>query len=272
MLSVINNSLIFVSILCLFLSCGSIDRDRADEVAFKTIKYEDRTGDCDSAYSENCAQIKIEFPEIEFNANKQVEAAINSKIRHYLLQAVSGDVNFNSFEEMVEKFLGEYESFKKDFPEAFQQWNLERVAKVRFNRENIFSVGFSEYSYLGGAHPNTYISYVNFDLTSGEEIKLENLFNNNFKDELNKIAEPEFRILKELGKDEDLGKAGFWFEDNKFKLNDNFLITDSSLIFYYNNYEITAYAYGPTELEIPYIKIKHLFSEDSLLPDLIKKF
>lgn len=76
--------------------------------------------------------------------------------------------------------------------------------------------------------------------------------------------------MKQLGPDDDLGSAGFWFENNKFSLNDNFLILDSGLVFYYNNYEITAYAFGPTELEIPYTKIKTLVDEKNILKDLVK--
>jgi len=52
-------------------------------------------------------------------------------------------------------------------------------------------------------------------------------------------------------------------------LNENFLIRDSSLVFYYNNYEITAYSFGPTELEIPYSKIKNLINENSLIANLV---
>ncbi len=74
--------------------------------------------------------------------------------------------------------------------------------------------------------------------------------------------------MKELAADADLGQAGFWFENNEFFLNDNFLITDSSLVFYYNNYEITAYAFGPTELIIPFSKIKSLVEEKSLIKSI----
>ena len=80
----------------------------------------------------------------------------------------------------------------------------------------------------------------------------------------------EFRRLKELTSEADLGQAGFWFENNKFYLNDNFLITDSSLVFYYNDYEITAYAFGPTELIIPYSKIATLVGDQSLVKHFIK--
>ncbi len=94
------------------------------------------------------------------------------------------------------------------------------------------------------------------DLNSGNKVTLEDIFIAGYKPILNKIAEEEFRKLKELGEHEDLDEAGFWFDDNRFSINDNFAISDEGLTFYYNNYEITAYAYGPTELIIPLSKNK----------------
>ncbi len=259
----------FTTLLYFTSTCGFISTPE-EQVQVSQIKYSDYTGNCDSAYSNNCAQIKIEFPQIVNLSDTLIQNKINESIRDLFLQSVFGEGIYESAERLIKDYLNEYDSFRKDFPDAFQHWSLERIGKVMFNKHNIFSVEFSEYSYLGGAHPNTYVSFVNFDLRSGEKIKLNNLFKVNSENELNKIAETEFRLLKELGKDEDLAQAGYWFEENKFKLNDNFLITDSSLIFYYNNYEITAYAFGPTELQLPYSKIKHLFKEDRLLSELIK--
>ena len=118
-------------------------------------------------------------------------------------------------------------------------------------KANIFSIDYTEYAFTGGAHPNTFVSFKNFNLNSGEEITFDELFS--------------------LEKQRDLTKiAGFWFENNEFSLNDNFLITEKGLVFYYNNYEITAYAFGPTELEIPYTKIKMLIDESSILKYLVK--
>ena len=194
-----------------------------------------------------------------------MENRINKLIRKYLLKPLFDENPSESVEKLIDKFLLEYETFKSDFPEAFQLWSVERTGQVRQNSDYIFSMELSEYSYLGGAHPNTYVNFVNYDLKSGEEIRADDLFYNNFDADLNSIAESEFRKLKELSDSEDLGQAGFWFDNNLFHLNDNFLITDSSLIFYYNNYEITAYSFGPTELEISYLKIKDLIKSDGLL-------
>jgi len=259
----------FTTLLYIISACGFISTPE-EQVQVRQLKYSDYTGNCDSAYSNNCAQIKIEFPQIENLPDTLIQNKINESIRDLFLQSVFEEGIYDSVEVLIRDYFNEYNSFRKDFPDAFQQWSLERIGKVMINKHNIFSVEFSEYSYLGGAHPNTYISFVNFDLRSGEEIKLNHLFKDNSENELNKIAEKEFRLLKELGKDEDLAQAGYWFEENKFKLNDNFLITDSSLVFFYNNYEITAYTFGPTELVIPYTEINHLIGKDGLLSELTR--
>ena len=70
-----------------------------------------------------------------------------------------------------------------------------------------------------------------------------------------------------MTEDINLTEAGFWFDDDKFSVNNNFSIGKDGLNFVYNNYEITAYAYGPTELFIPYKSIKKVIKPDGLLTD-----
>ena len=84
-----------------------------------------------------------------------------------------------------------------------------------------------------------------------------------------KIGEKIFRNEKDLRSEEDLTEAGYWFEDGKFALNRNYLITPKSLIFIYNPYEIASYAEGFTEIEIGYDQIKSLIKKDGMLADFI---
>ena len=122
-----------------------------------------------------------------------------------------------------------------------------------------------EYSYLGGAHPNSYLNFYNFNLQTGELIKLSDLFIEGFEDELNKIAEQIFRDENGISKDEDLNKAGYRFEENKFKVNNNFSLNDEGIAFFYNSYEIAPYVMGPTKLFISYSAIKNLICRDGIL-------
>ena len=252
----------------IFFSCGSKSPVK-NNLKYELVKYEKQSDGCDSLRNDNCAKIKIEFPQITSFGNEMVKEKINKSIAELFSKDILGGSESAGFETMMKGFIDEYESFIKEFPDAYQSWFIEKTGEVKLNKGNFFSIDYLEYSFTGGAHPNTYVTFKNFNLSNGEEITLDEIISADKKQELTNIAETEFRKLKDLTTEADLGQAGFWFENNKFYLNDNFLITDSSLVFYYNNYEITAYAFGPTELTIPFSRIKPLIGEKKLLKGLI---
>jgi hypothetical protein len=261
---------LITGLLLSFYSCSGEKTASENNLKYEIVKYEKQSSGCDSLREDNCAKIKIEFPRITEFENESVKNKVNRSIENlFASNGVEGTTSID-FNSQMESFISEYESFRQEFPDAFQSWFIERTSEIKLNKDNIFSIDFMEYSYTGGAHPNTFVTFKNYDLTDGEEITLDKIILDEKQNELNKIAEVEFRKLKELTPDADLGQAGFWFENNKFYLNNNFLITDSSLVFYYNNYEITAYAFGPTELEIPFSKIESLVGESSLLRGLFR--
>jgi len=257
--------------LLFFFSCQSKnDYPTANSLKYELVKYEKESEGCDSLREDNCAKIRIEFPQITNFENEAVKDKINNSVE--LLFSMNEDFTSDSIDinAEMENFIADYESFISEFPDAFQSWFIERTGEVKLNKGNIFSIDFMEYSYTGGAHANTIVVLKNYNLSDGEEITLDEIISPSKQAELTKVGEAEFRKLKDLTSESDLGQAGFWFENNEFYLNDNFLITDSSLVFYYNSYEITAYAFGPTELSIPFSKIKSFVEEKSLLNKLIE--
>jgi len=236
-----------------------------NSVKIKNIGLEKQTGDCEKNESENCATIKIDYIQIDYSENQLVQDSINAQIINELLQPIGIEKNNASFELLMQNFIDEYKNFKNEFPDSYQQWEFERKVTDRYIDKNILSCEFREYSNLGGAHPNSFLTFTNFNLNSAEIINLPDILIDDFLDELNNIAELIFRKEKELADDINLTEAGFWFEDEKFSVNNNFTIDEKGLTFYYNNYEIIAYAYGPTELFIPYKSIKKLIKPNGLL-------
>ena len=262
-----------VSALLLFVivfSCSKKDPSAENDLNYELVKFEMQSEGCDSLREDNCAKIKYEMPQITSYGNEEVKVKINNSIKLLFSMNENADPDSINFKEEMSDFISEYEEFIKEFPESFQSWFIERTGEVKLNRANIFSIDYMEYSYTGGAHANTEVEFRNYNLSNGDNITLDEIISPEKQTELTKIGEDEFRKLKELSAEADLGQAGFWFENNKFYLNDNFLITDSSLLFYYNNYEITAYAYGPTELIIPFTKIKMLIDDKSLIKPLVE--
>ena len=259
--------------LLLLSSCVKSDEkesiDKSGSLTTQTYNLEKETGDCSTEDLGNCAIIQIEYIEVFYNENPPVQEKINLRINDELLKPIGAEKSNETLEDMMLRFLDEYKNYKKDFPNSAQHWKLERIASELFNGHNIFSCEVFEYSYLGGAHPNSYRHFVNFDLYTGDELKLEDILIEGYMDNINTIGEEIFRQTNEIEPDKDLTEAGFWFDNNRFSINKNFTVDESGVTFYYNNYEITSYAFGPTELFIPYNRINNLIKPDGLLSGFI---
>jgi len=256
--------------IMIIFSCGKKDSSLENDLKYKVVLFEKQSDGCDSLRDDFCAKIKIEFPQITNYENSIVMDKINQSIQSLFSTNENANMDSINFDNEMNSFIEDYQEFITEFPDASQAWFVEKTGEVKLNRGNIFSTDYMEYSYTGGAHSNTDVEFRNYNLSNGEIISLDEIIFPDKQTELTKVGEEEFRKLKELSAEIDLGQAGFWFENNEFYLNDNFLITDSSLVFYYNNYEITAYAFGPTELIIPYTKIKSLIDEKSLIKPLVE--
>jgi hypothetical protein len=261
-------SINFLAAFILINAIGCESETLIPEIKYNTVSKKD--GNCDVDTIANCVKIEISYPEMTNFANEEVKNLINKKMVAQISQPVFDKSGSETVKEMMTSFINEYNLFIKetDYP---MNWELSRSIEVQYSDEKIFSVSFTEYSYLGGAHPNSYTVFTVLELNSGNKITLEDIFIANYEPILNKIAEQEFRKLKELEEYEDLDEAGFWFDDNKFSINDNFALSDEGLTFYYNNYEITAYAYGPTELIIPLAKISQLIKDGGILAEFMKQ-
>lgn len=136
--------------------------------------------------------------------------------------------------------------------------------RVIYNQSNLLSLMFKEVTSWGQIHPLTVTKFKCFQFDNSRQLKLSDLFQNDYYKELLRIAENQIYIQLKLDKTKSLNEQGFWFKDNKFVLNDNFYINTDGLHFYYNHFDIRAYGYGTTDLVIPWSKIKHLINEDIL--------
>jgi len=272
-LRAIKETAILVVIVFFLFGCGEYQGQTTNpqKVSFEQIKIAEKEDDCDDPDSDYCAEMIVSYPLFSIPEREKIEKKVNNFVRNEMLIPIFDGNVIDSFDDLVRYFFDEYRQFKTDIPESYQEWFIERSGTVKFYNDDFISLDFSEYAYLSGAHPNHYTQFFVLDLNSGNKITLEDIFIKGYKPILNKIAEEEFRKLKELGEHEDFDNAGFWFDDNRFSLNDNFALGDDGVTFYYNSYEITAYAYGPTELIIPLSKIGELMKEGGILAEFMKQ-
>ena len=138
---------------------------------------------------------------------------------------------------------------------------------VEYADDGLISVNFVEYVFTGGAHPNSGNFTLTYDLKNGRELKLPDLFKPGSR-YLTTIANYALRDLKER-KDPDTGESlGFAqdiFEDGAKPTADNYRnwnVTRKGLLITFPPYQVSAYAFGPQTVIVPYSELKDIVRPD----------
>jgi hypothetical protein len=215
----------------------------------------------------SCASVSLEYPEFTAAPGEGGRRALNRYVREIVLAPVVGEEPAASPEALAAEVLRENERFLRELPEAAGGWFLDRTVKVVHQTPRVLSLEATESSYLGGAHPNSRVTYASFDPATGRRIALAELFLPDFEERLRQVAEERFREVREIPPGADLAAEGFEFEGGRFALNDNFAILEDGLVFYYNPYEIGAYALGPTAVKLTREDLAGLVLPDGPLGD-----
>lgn len=154
-------------------------------------------------------------------------------------------------------FIGEYDDFRKEDPEA-TPWYSETTGSVLLNRSGLLTVGITTDMYTGGAHGMNSTAYYVFDAETGERLQNGDLFLPGSEARLDALVERRYREAKGLAPNEPLnGEKGELFED-VIRHNDNFAVTDLGITFLYNPYEIAPYAVGPIEVDLKWAELQPL--------------
>ena len=176
--------------------------------------------------------VKVYYPVVTQLPNSNVQ----SKINHAIISALN-------------KILVEQSFYDKDLVELLAYYELKN------NQRGILSLNLIVYSFTGGAHGMTIIKSLTFDTKTGEMYSLSELFktDSNYVKKLSDIIE---------------GKIKDWnieLLDPPFKGirgDQDFYIADTSLVIYFQLYEITPYYWG-----FPYFPIPILDLADIIQPD-----
>jgi len=142
--------------------------------------------------------------------------------------------------------------------------------------KKIYVYGIERYVYMGGAHGLETRNYYNFDLKSGKTISEKDLFKSNYQPELAELIKK--RIVEQSKEQVDskdtepilsLEDTDFWADS--IKPNGNFYITDESINYVFNPYEIAPYYIGQTEVSIPFNRLKSILKPNSIIAYLVEK-
>ena len=238
-------------------------------VVYEIAKVEERGGACaQDSTSQRCIDVKISYPVILEGVKQPILDTLNTSIKASILEYAFVSEKQTDFVSLISEIKGEYESVVADFPEYDTPWQLEVNSDIIFQDSLFISLASTIYSYTGGAHANTMQVYRSYDLQTGKALQLADLMEAGYEIDLNEAAEVEFRMAKMIPPGRDLDAEGYFFDGNRFKLNENFAIMNRSLLFYFNPYEIAPYALGATELELKLTDYVKLIKDGSVIEDL----
>lgn len=136
----------------------------------------------------------------------------------------------------------------------------------------LFSYGISRYVYMGGAHGLSTRNFFNFDLKTGKLLKETDIFTENYEQAIKDLI--KIRIVEQSMEDStmvpisNLEDTDYWVD--AIKPNGNFYITESSINYVFNPYEIAPYSLGETEVILPFDRLKDILKKNTVISHLIE--
>ncbi len=206
--------------------------------------------DYECCEGEHCARVSMSYP--RFKPINPTLSRVNELIREKLFSYLEvGDP------EMTPSGWGTYDEFCKSYKEMVGNgsvaldWELDTQVVLTQQGQEILSLRFTHYYFTGGAHPNTVVDYLMFDLTEPGKILEPHTLVLNEEALLEKV-EQSFREFHEV--EDGISLA----EDGRFFLDRNSLFLPAAMgyegdewVMVYNTYEVAPYAMGQTVLSFP---------------------
>ncbi len=156
---------------------------------------------------------------------------------------IYADSSFTEYEKIYNEI---YENNPIEPTDTFNfETNIK--GKILFCDSNILSYQRELYTYTGGAHGTTTKTNYVFDIKTRRILTEKDIFGKGFERKINKLLSKEANTLRAKGK---LPKENEFYNNWNIAPNGNFALTDSSIIYTFNPYEIAPYCYGIIDIEL----------------------
>lgn len=244
-------------LLCTLLlaSCSQLTKKEEAKPEFEMKSFHAESENC-KLDSVSCATFDFlypVFPKLDTTVQRVLADQLNAIISN------SEQTKGGSIEQQGHAFIEDFAKMKNEVPDLGLGWYFEAKANVILNADSVISIQVDSDMFTGGAHGMYSVSFINADPKTGALYLIDSFLKPGYQTYLNELGEEEFRKEQELADTTSLEEAGFSFPENKFQLNENYGFRKEGIVFVYNSYEVAAYAVGPTEIIIPYEKLRGWF-------------
>lgn len=147
-------------------------------------------------------------------------------------------------------------------------WEVIVISTVSLNQDGLLVYRVDNYGYTGGAHGMGISRFVVFDTEENQQLSLDNIFVDGYKDELSNMLERRYRESYYMEPEQSLTEAGLF--ENYIPPSENFFLTNNSIGFYYNPYKLAPYAMGGITISLLYEDMLPLFDINSPVMRLVR--
>lgn len=168
--------------------------------------------------------------------------------------------NYNLLDKEINNIV---DTYVKEFKDAINEYKIQEnlyytlyINYDEYTYKNYISFVFNIEMFTGGAHPNHFITTINYDTLNNKFINIDSLIDLN-KNILNSLSKESRNILSsdkkfQINYNKDMMYEGTLPNKENFK---NFVLTENGLKILFNYYQIAPYYYGETIINIKYEKL-----------------
>lgn len=199
----------------------------------------------ETCVGEACAKLRLSWP---VATGPKYAEKFNEAIQGQMAFLVQTGESVAPLDTLINSYFRSFEDFKSEFPDSYGGWEIEAKGEIAYQSDSTLSIYFTQFSFLGGAHPNSVVSFLNFDPRNGEVLSQDRLILDEAK--LFNLTEKKFREFHEVAEGVSIRDDGrFFLPETGFFLANAMGFKDGKFWVIYAPYEIGPYVMGYTELE-----------------------
>ena len=199
------------------------------------------------------------------SGNAEADKAVNNAIedRLFAMQNLTMQQAVDSFAnsytaDYKQSLTPLYEVDKAD-PEkhAWYEYHYTITTKTQPGKDNVVVYVVETDCYEGGAHGIQQQLVMNFNTTTGEQLKLANIFVPGYERRLSDLLLEKLMDQLDVKTLYELKQKDYLYAVDMFP-TENFMLGEDELTFIYNTYEIAPYSAGRTELKLKWDEVEDL--------------
>ncbi|GAE94268.1 hypothetical protein JCM21714_3408 [Gracilibacillus boraciitolerans JCM 21714] len=172
---------------------------------------------------------QLKYPKVSEVNNREMEVTINKNFHEYIKA---------SYQELKEnKKQANQHGFQADYQTAYE---------VKYNTTPRLSILTSNYIFSGGAHGNTIVQSLNYDIEAEKRVYLTDIL----------TTEKQIKAVRDYVWEYAIERPDIFYpdlkkEDIKLTKDTAFYFVDDGIILVFQQYEIAPYVSGNQEIHIP---------------------